>query len=242
MLRDALKSLYKKEFLSVDIIQSKLRGRSLDLDCKPFSFGNVAGYLVEGVGEKAFLPTRSVSYMNVRLGRVTACQERALSKKIPLPLFIGHGDLISQIHKLNGEGDAAADDWLVEIFTPAVASIYVLRYFEKSQALGPYLQIIYESLEAYFMELDHVAIMSLLPVIEGGLRNVQDLTLGHSDSNIKADEFAGRLGEMIIRHGESCAEGISIYPGSSGQTDVQINFLLHVNPQCDVINAFRIFF
>ncbi|MCE4056335.1 hypothetical protein [Pseudomonas sp. Au-Pse12] len=240
MLKEALKSLYKQEFLSLEIIESMLRGR--DFEFKPFSFGEVDGFLVEGMGESAFLPARSVSYMNARRGRVTGCQERALTKKIPLPLFIGEGELVSKIHEISRSNDAAADDWLVEIFTPAIASVYLLRYFEKSHALGPYLQIIYESLEAYFIELDHVAIMSLLPVIEGGLRNVQELTLGHSDANVKTAEFASRLGDMIVKHGENCAKSILIYPGSSGPSDVQINFFTHVNPQCDVMNAFRIFF
>lgn len=241
MLQDALKSLYKQEFLTSEMIELKLRKIGADFDLKPFSFGNVTGFLVECMGEKAFLPVRSVSYMNHRFGRVTGCQERALQMKIPLPLFIGQGDLSRQIHNLNNS-DAAADEWLIDLFTPAVASIYVLRYFDKSQALAPYLQIIYESVEAYFMGLDHVAIMALLPVIEGGLRNVQELRLGHSDANIKSAEFSRRLGEMIVNHGESHAEGVSIYPGSTGQVEVQMSFFTHVNPQCDVMNAFRIFF
>ncbi|MFZ4823662.1 hypothetical protein CQW32_17415 [Pseudomonas putida] len=241
MLKDALNSLYKQEFLSLEIIKNKISSKGFEFEINTFSFGNVAGFLVEGVGEKAFLPVRSVSYMNARLGRVTGCQEKALQMKIPIPLFIGQGDLSREIHSLNGS-DVAADDWLVDLFSPAVASIYVLKYFEKSRALAPYLQIIYESVEAYFMGLDHVAIMALLPVIEGGLRNVQELGLGHSDSNVKTEEFSRRLGEMIVKHGRGCAEDISIFPGSTGQVELQISFFTHVNPQCDVMNAFRIFF
>ena len=241
MLREALKSLYKQQFLSSEIVDTMLRAKGLDFDFKSFSFGNVNGFLVDGLGEKAFLPTRNVSYMNARFGRVTGCQERALKMKIPLPLFIGQGDLSRQIHSLNNS-DAAADDWLIDLFSPVVASTYVLKYFEKSQALLPYIQIIYESLEAYFMGLDHVAVMALLPVVEGGLRNVQELALNHSDSNVRSEDFTSRLGDMIIKHGEREASDISIYPGSWGLNDVRIDFLTHVNPQCDVMNAFRIFF
>ncbi|WP_282346384.1 hypothetical protein [Pseudomonas sp. PS01301] len=242
MLKEALKSLYKQEFVSEEIIASMFAKRGLNFEFRSYRFGAVTGFLIEGLGEQAFVPTRSVSCLNKTLGRVTTSQMRALESKIPLPLFMGFGDMESQIHSVQKAGGAAADLWLAKIFTPAVASVYMRRYFENSHALSPYIQIIYESVEAYFMEMDHVAIMALLPVIEGGLRNVQEINLGHSDSNIRTEEFGRRLGEMIIKHGESQAPGVSVYPGSSSADNVSLDFFSHVNPQCDVINAFRIFF
>lgn len=242
MLKDVLSWLYKQEYLNEEIIESSLLRKGLDFQLSPFSYGQVDGFVVDSLGAKAFLSERSVSYMNSRRVRVTTCQERAIQKNIPIPLFLGLGDLINQIHEVSSSDNKDADKWLIDLFTPAVASTYVLKYFENSQSLRPYIQIIYESLEAYYMELDHVAVMALLPVVEGGLRNVQEIVLSHTDANIKSEDFVARLGDMLVKHGEREASDISIYPGSFGSNEVRLDFLTHANPQCDVMNAFRIFF
>lgn len=242
MLEIVLKPFYKQDYVTEDKLAAMFSKRGIDLKFQPFNFGDVEGFLVENCSEKAFIPVRNVSYMNRMRGRLTHTQQQSLGRKIPIPLFIGQGKLTSALHELSELPEISTNEWLEDIFTPGVASIYVLEYFEKSAALRPYLQIIYESIEAYFMGLDHVAIMGLLPVVEGGLRIVQQSALGPTDDNVSSDEFSRRLGELIVKHGEKQAFGVNIYPGSSGNRDVQIDFFTHVNPQCDVINTFRIFF
>lgn len=242
MLEVLLKSFYKQEYVTEEKLLAMFSRRGTEVTVQAYNFGNVAGFLIQSCGQQAFIPVRNVAYMNRMRGRLTHTQQQVIGRKIPLPLFIGQGALSSALHELGGLPEISTNVWLEDIFTPSIASVYVLQYFEKSNALRPYLQIIYESIEAYFMGLEHVAIMGLLPVIEGGLRNVQQSSLGHTDLNVSGEEFSKRLGEMIVRHGEKQASGVTIYPGSSGNRDVQIDFFTHVNPQCDVINTFRIFF
>lgn len=123
-----------------------------------------------------------------------------------------------------------------------MALTYFQRYFALSNSFKEYKTIIFEAIEAYYMGMDHVAIMSLIPVFEAGLRKIQNSVLGMSDQNVSSKEFERGLKELCLDWGRRRTQEYIWYPGKSYNADVEIDFLTHICPQSDVINAFRLFF
>lgn len=195
----------------------------------------------EGV---CFVTERSIEYYNKRWARVTGLQERMLDLAIPVPLYIGEGTISEEISEItcSANPEQESDQWLHDHLSIEVALTYFERYFSVSNSLKEYKAIVFEAIEAYYMGMDHVAIMSLIPVFEAGLRNIQSSVLGMSSQNVSAKEFEIGLQELILNWGRRKTQGYILYPGKSYNTAVEIDFLTHICPQADVINAFRLFF
>lgn len=191
-----------------------------------------------------FVTERTIDYYNKNLGRVTGLQQRMLGLAIPVPLYIGEGTISEEIHEIN-QSKAPLDDsdqWLHSNFSIEVALTYFQRYFALSNSFKEYKTIIFEAIEAYYMGMDHVAIMSLIPVFEAGLRKIQNSVLGMSDQNVSSKEFERGLKELCLDWGRRRTQEYIWYPGKSYNADVEFDFLTHICPQSDVINAFRLFF
>lgn len=191
-----------------------------------------------------FVTERTIDYYNKNMGRVTGLQQRMLGLAIPVPLYIGEGTISEEIHEIN-QSKAPLDDsdqWLHSNFSIEVALTYFQRYFALSNSFKEYKTIIFEAIEAYYMGMDHVAIMSLIPVFEAGLRKIQNSVLGMSDQNVSSKEFERGLKELCLDWGRRRTQEYIWYPGKSYNADVEIDFLTHICPQSDVINAFRLFF
>lgn len=192
-----------------------------------------------------FVTERPIDYYNKRWGRVTGTQERALELAMPLPLhLVGEGDMNKAIYliKESGNPKTQTDNWLYEIFSIEVLATYFNKHFSKSDSFGAYKTIIFEAIEAYCVGMDHIAIMALIPVFEAGLRNIQNARLSTDQNNVSAKIFEQRLREIIVQWGRRRLESYTWYPGKNYNINLEIDFLTHICPQCDVINAFRIFF
>lgn len=192
-----------------------------------------------------FITERPISYYNEKWGRVTGAQERALSVSIPVPLhIIGEGQLNKIISEINSceHPMNAANFWLNELFAPEIAAAYFNKFFSASDSLKEYRLIVFEALESYYLGMDHVAIMSLIPVFEAGLRNIQSSRIGAAPNNVSGEKFEHHLRDIIIQWGRRRLESYVWHPGKNYNQDVEINFLTHICPQSDVINAFRLYF
>jgi hypothetical protein len=191
-----------------------------------------------------FVTERTIDYYNKNMGRVTGLQQRMLGLAIPVPLYIGEGTISEEIHEINQSKTPLddSDQWLHSNFSIEVALTYFQRYFALSNSFKEYKTIIFEAIEAYYMGMDHVAIMSLIPVFEAGLRKIQNSVLGMSDQNVSSKEFERGLKELCLDRGRRRTQEYIWYPGKSYNADVEIDFLTHICPQSDVINAFRLFF
>lgn len=192
-----------------------------------------------------FITERPISYYNERWGRVTGAQERALSALLPVPLhIIGEGQLNKIISEINRAEcpKKAADYWLNEFFAPEIAATYFNKFFSPSDSLKEYRLIVFEAIEAYYLGMDHVAIMSLIPVFEAGLRNIQSSRLEVEPNNVSGKKFERHLRDIIINWGQKRLESYVWYPGKNYNQEVEINFLTHIFPQSDVINSFRLYF
>lgn len=191
-----------------------------------------------------FVTEYPISYCNKKFGRVTFIQEKLLDLSMPVPLNIGEGTLVKEVYVINNSAEpkSKADEWIINEFTEEIAITYFLRYFVKSNSLTSYKTIIFEAIEAYFMGMEHIAIMAMLPVFEGGLRNIQHSVLSKSKKNISAKEFEHGLKELIINSGKEKIKDYIWYPGKNYNSDVEMDFFTHISPQSDVINSFRLFF
>lgn len=239
-----LKKLCSSPKLDVTQIESTFRKMSsIDVVVTPKNIG-LAGFEIQTDEGLCFITERPIDYLNKTLGRATETQKTMLQFSIPVPLHIGKGPLIYEIYRIrNSENpNIEANLWLEEHFGIYEAVVYFNKYFLKSDSLKEYKNIIFEAIEAYAVGLDHIAIMSLFPVFEAGLRNIQSKLINGDLGNVNTEKFDDGIKDMLTNCGADFMPEYIWYPGKGYNKDVEIDFLTHLYPQCDVINAFRLFF
>ncbi|CAM8320337.1 hypothetical protein [Enterobacter asburiae] len=195
-------------------------------------------------GLNFLLTERPISYLNKHWGRCTAIQEHANPLGIALPLYIGEGTISKAIHEIKKSESPIdnANKWLFENFSLKVAIAYFNKYFSKSESLKNYKTIIFEAIEAFYLGYDHISIMSLFPVFEGGLRNLFVIYADGDNTNTSADRFEKEIRKLIINWGLREVDGFDWHPGKGYDIESEIDFFTHINPQCDVLNSTRTFF
>ncbi|RBM57596.1 hypothetical protein DLR71_18935 [Vibrio paracholerae] len=244
MYEKTLKKICKLSKVTEDLIHSMfLKHEKCTVQVVSKNIGKPGFEITTNKGT-CFVPERTIDYYNKKYDRVTGLQQRMLSLAIPVPLYIGEGTISKEIHEINKSSTSLSDSdqWLHSNFSIEVALTYFQRYFTVSNSFKEYKTIIFEAIETYYMGMDHVAIMSLIPVFEAGLRNIQNSVLGLSDQNVKAEEFEKGLKKLCLNWGRRRTQDYIWYPGKSYNADLEIDFLTHICDQADVINAFRLFF
>ncbi|UTL80429.1 hypothetical protein [Pseudomonas putida] len=224
-----IQSFAKSEGVSVRVSEASIEKPAFEVYCENDIF---------------LLLERPVSFHNVRSGRLTNTQVTLLEYASPVPLYLGQGELsrtLYEAHK-SSRPHQAVDQWLEDIVEIELLVTYFIRHFSNSEALKNYRLIIFEAIEAFFMGLDHIAIMSLLPVFEGGLRNVQNLVLKEDLGNVSGDVFAKRLKQILKEWGSRRVVQYSWHPGVYGCDEIEVDFYTHICPQADVMNCFLLFF
>ncbi|RYA54419.1 hypothetical protein [Enterobacter cloacae complex sp. GF14B] len=190
------------------------------------------------------LTERPISYLNRHCGRCSNIQLHANSLGIALPLYIGEGTLSSAIHEIKRCENPLenSNKWLFENFSLEIAIAYFNKYFIKSESLKNYKTIIFEAIEAFYLGYDHISIMSLFPVFEGGLRNLLVKFCDGDNTNTSADRFEKEIRKLIITWGSRQLSNFDWHPGKGYDIETEVDFFTHLNPQCDVINSTRSFF
>jgi len=84
--------------------------------------------------------------------------------------------------------------------------------------------------------------MALFPVYEGGLRNLQNKLLNYDLDNVKGKLFDNGLRDILIQWGNRNCKEYDWHPGKGLHIETEVDFFTHLNPQCDVMNAARVFF
>lgn len=236
--------LSKYSKLTAELITAAFKkNETLDVTVSPKDLGR-PGFEITTDEGLCFITEFPISYYNNKWGRVTWTQEKALHLALPIPLHLGEGQMhrdIFNIGKSENPKDAA-DHWLNEIFSPEIAATYFNKYFSNSNSLREYRTIIFEALEAYYLGMDHLAIMSLIPVFEAGLRNIQNSKLIIKPDNVSGELFERHLKEIILQWGRRRLHAYTWFPGKEHSPGIELDFITHICPQSDVINAFRIYF
>jgi hypothetical protein len=228
---ESIKKIYKKRAGEEVIVRNK-------------GLGNCKGFEIQNGNQTIYLTERPISYYTKRYHLVTKMQRRILSVTVPLPLYMGEGDTNKQLHRVMNSHDpvGAANKWLLDVFSINVAMAYFNKYFLASNYFRDYKAIIFEAIEAFYLGMDHIAIMSLMPVFEAGLRNAQEQILCVEKGNVSANAFEKGLKDLILVWGRKQVSEYEWYPGKDHNPEVEIEFFTQINPQCDVINAFRLYF
>jgi hypothetical protein len=228
---ELIKQIYKKRAGEEAIVRNK-------------GLGNCNGFEMKVGNQTVYLTERPISYYTKRYHLVTKMQRRILPVTVPLPLYMGEGDTNKQLHRVMNSSDpvGAANKWLLDVFSIDVAMTYFNKYFLASNYFRDYKAIIFEAIEAFYLGMDHIAIMSLMPVFEAGLRNSQEQILCVKKGNVSSKAFEQGLKDLILVWGRKQVSGYEWYPGKDHNPEVEIEFFTQINPQCDVINAFRLYF
>lgn len=239
-----LKKLYKAPDLSASMIIDTFQCRDgISVAVEKVDVGKPGFKIISDKGVFLLLE-RPIYYYNSKWGRVTDIQSLMLNYGIPVPLYLGQGEMTEGFHKSTASKDpaAAVEKWLYKIFEIDLVSAYFLNFFSKSEALKEYRLIIFEAIESFYMGLDHAAIMSLIPVFEGGLRNLQNMILDENKGNVAGAIFEKRLREILKNWGNRRVSDYDWHPGIYGIDGIEVDFYTHICPQSDVINCFRLFF
>ncbi|NWC82656.1 hypothetical protein HX798_20535 [Pseudomonas putida] len=220
-----------------------LRREGLMVDVRAVTIGSKPAFEIVSSEGKFLLLERPVSYHNKRSGRATGFQLNLLEYAIPLPLHMGYGDALKGFYDAKrSQQSNAVDKWFYEHFEIRLATAYFSQYFCHSEALKDYRLIIFEAIEAFYMGLDNIAIMSLFPVFEGGLRNLQEKMIGVDKGNVSSKIFSKGLKKILTDWGRRSVAEYDWHPGMYGYEAVEFDFYTHICPQSDVINSFRLFF
>jgi hypothetical protein len=240
-----LSCLCRKDILSAESVKSIVKkNTNIDVEVTIKSIGNKLGFDFTLRNERFFVTEYKIAYYNKKYGTTLKLQERMLKVSIPIFFYIGEGTLDNDIHAINNSENPikSSNEWLTENFSPEIASTYLNKYFSKSSCLAEYKDIIFEAVEAYYLSMPHIAIMSLLPVFEAGLRNLQHKINGSDLSNVSSEKFEKGINSILLNWGEKVLSEYDHYPGKGYDGQVLSDFLVHINPQCDVISSFKLFF
>lgn len=187
---------------------------------------------------------RKVSYFNDRHSTSTLRQLSILSDiGFVSPLHIGVGDFSNILYRAKYSPDVRmhVENYMVEDFSINLASAYFNKHIKVSYSFSTYLVIIHEAIRAYFSGLNSVAVLSIYPVIEGALRNLQCKFGSQSESNTSAKAFDKSFRHMIIDIGRNSLGASDWHPGYNTYNEEELSFFTHLFPYCDLINSFRIF-
>jgi hypothetical protein len=241
---DTLKKLYKIPKLNISLIEEMFFKReNILVSVEKIDVGKPGFKIISDRGVFLLLE-RPVEFYNKKYGRVTNIQSRMIEYSIPVPLYIGQGDMSKTFYQAANSADAHAEveTWLHDIFEIDLVSAYFLNYFSKSDVFKNYRLIILEAIESFYMGLDHVAVMALIPVFEGALRNLQNLMLEEDSGNVSGKIFEKRLRAILKSWGGRRVSEYDWHPGIYGVDSLEVDFYTHICPQSDVINSFRLFF
>ncbi len=239
-----LKKIYKAPELSASTIIEVFQRREDTLVTVEEVDVGKPGFKITSDKGVFLLLKHPIDFYNNNWGRSTGIQSRMLPYGIPVPLHLGQGDMSNSFHKATSSRDPAraVEEWLYGIFEMDLTAAYFLNYFSKSEALKDYRLIILESIESFYMGLDHSAIMSLIPVFEGGLRNLQNQVLDEDNGNVTGSIFEKRLRCILKNWGSRRVSEYNWHPGVYGIDSIEVDFYTHICPQADIINSFRLFF
>lgn len=113
-----LKKLYKAPDLSASMIIDTFQRRDgISVVVERVDVGKPGFKIISDKGLFLLLE-RPIDYYNSKWGRVTNIQSLMLDYGIPVPLYLGQGDMTESFHKSTASKDpaAAVEKWLNEIF------------------------------------------------------------------------------------------------------------------------------
>jgi hypothetical protein len=202
------------------------------------------------VDDRTYLiPLHRMSNTRTNISTRLKLQKKAMPCLLPLPLtnftYIGMQQFRQNLKIfLNSENPVeAANRWLVSIFTPEIASDLFTQQVCRSVFLTEYKGIILEAIFSYFSGYKSISIISLLPVFEGSLRDLQVKFSNGSIGNVSKEEFVKNFESMIEERANKAMKNYDLSPlDVIDKKDDKTIFYNLIDGHCDLIYAILEFF
>lgn len=139
------------------------------------SFRDIFGYRVTLEGKSAFFP-KDIKELNVEYG-ITRMRTAFLQIDLVVPPYYQMGFLspaAAHIELLSSteEKEEFALNLLTKMYPENSIASLCLNVYKRNKAISPFYEDIAESVTAYYLGLNRAAIITLIPCIEGIIRNI----------------------------------------------------------------------
>lgn len=173
---------------------------------------------------------------------VSRIQERLCKFETPIPIYSQLGEL----NRLSVEAIKSVDGYnIIRKWISATSkleqfnllSIIYYQYLNTDSFYSKYSEIIYESLVVYSLGYERAAFISLVPLIEAGVRNI-----GENESETKSERLKRSIKQSIFKVGRERLQEYNHYSHKDSSTEEELNFICKKYRDLDYINSFRLFF
>ncbi|WP_028100459.1 hypothetical protein [Pseudoduganella violaceinigra] len=169
-----------------------------------FSFLDVDGYLIKCAEGVAFFP-RTITPINrnsgvTRLRKIFLDVDLVLPPYIPLGYLSSHGAQIENA-KTPQEKERLVGEMLEERcngsldMADACTGIY-----QRDPCIVPFYDSLLEAIEAHYLGLHRASVLTLIPCVEGIIRNLAKMVGMNIDDRIDAESFLETLTKVQRRH------------------------------------------
>ena len=135
------------------------------------------------------------------------------------------------------------NEWLVSLFEEEDAARFYTQQVCRSAFLTDYKEIILEAITAYFSGYKSISTMSLFPVFEGALRELQIQFVEGEEGNVSKDKFVKQFKKLSEKRIEKVTTHYTRTPLdflSDGCEKMMFASLFDIH--CDVMAAIKEFF
>jgi len=231
--------------MPVDDLKTKLKVLYSEFSCCKSQLGGLCGFEFN-VEDKTFFYVENLS----KRGSLSKLQLTLNAYGCPPPFYvIGEGNFIKRIHEL--KNDQEFNELVYSIFTPNTMSTIYNQMFVPSKIMSQQTNVIFESMEAYWLGMDYISTDSLITALEASLRDLID-SITKQRPNTKFEKYLRKLAISKLSHMNHQIDSIYWYPYKQDRDsgfDIneqfskdEYDFLILTNTISDAINAFRIWF
>jgi len=166
-------------------------------------FKNIHGYRVSIGNEVAFFPL-SIEQFDGPIG-LTRMRDAFLRLGLVLPPYYPMGFLSpmgARAEKLNStaELEEFANHLFAEMYNESRIATFCTGVYKTNAAVAPYYEHILESAKAYYAKLYRAAILTLIPCVEGIIRNIGHQVGKDISTEITKDAFVDALSAVQKRY------------------------------------------
>lgn len=231
--------------MPIDDLKIKLNELYSEFSCCKSQLGELCGFKFNVEG-KAFFYVENLS----KRGNLSKLQLTLNAYGCPPPFYvIGEGNFIKRIYEL--KNDQEFNELVYSIFTPNTMSTIYNQMFVPSEIMSQQKDVIFESMEAYWLGMDYISTDSLITALEASLRDLID-NITDKRPETKFENHLKKLAISKLSHMNHQIDSFYWYPYKQDQDskfDInkefskdEYDFLILTNTISDAINAFRIWF
>lgn len=166
---------------------------------KMLSFLHMDGYLVRHAGQTAFFPRKIDSGTIRENNGIFRSRKNFLEIDLVLPPYVTmhylsiHGARIEKANSLEEKESVAADMLYGLYSSPSALADLCLGVYQKDPCIAPFYSNILEGIEAHCLGLRRASVLTLIPCVEGIIRNLANMVGRNIDDRVDARNFLETL-------------------------------------------------